>query len=406
MRITAVETLRPSIQPNVCLLQLHTDVGQTGIGEAFFAASAVEAYLHDTVAPVILGTDDLLPQQAASRLAPYTGYQGGGVETRAIGAVDLALWDLLGKRAGLPVADLLGGAVRPELRVYNTCAGPGYVRTSTRQEMDNWGIGAGPGAAAGRQYEDLDAFLNRPGELAKDLRADGVTAMKVWPFDSYAERSNGTAITDAELARGLSVLEQIRSAAGAPDMDVMVELHGLWNRPCAERICTALAPYRPLWVEDPIRPDAVDALAALRRAVDVPIATGETVTGRRGFLPLLQQGAIDVVTVDIGWTGGITEARKIATLADTFGVPVAPHDCTGPVAFAACCHVVLSQPNGMIQETVRAFLRTWYAELVEGLPEVADGVVRLGSEAGLGVRLVENLAGRPGVSRRVTGLED
>ncbi|MEQ7128984.1 mandelate racemase/muconate lactonizing enzyme family protein [Actinopolymorpha sp. B11F2] len=405
MRITAVETLRPSIQPNVCLLQLHTDVGQTGIGEAFFAASAVEAYLHDTVAPVILGTDDLLPQQAATRLAPYTGYQGGGVETRAIGAVDLALWDLLGKRAGLPVADLLGGAVRPELRVYNTCAGPGYVRTSTRQEMDNWGIGAGPGAAAGRQYEDLDAFLNRPGELAKDLRADGVTAMKVWPFDSYAERSNGTAITEAELARGLSVLDQIRSA-GAPDMDVMVELHGLWNRPCAERICAALAPYRPLWVEDPIRPDAVDALAALRRAVDVPIATGETVTGRRGFLPLLQQGAIDVVTVDIGWTGGITEARKVATLADTFGVPVAPHDCTGPVAFAACCHVVLSQPNGMIQETVRAFLRTWYAELVEGLPEVADGVVRLGSEPGLGVRLVENLAGRPGVSRRVTGLED
>jgi galactonate dehydratase len=360
------------------------------------------------VAPDILGAEDLLPQQAATRLAPYTGYQGGGVETRAIGAVDLALWDLLGKRAGLPVADLLGGAVRPELRVYNTCAGPGYVRASTRQEMDNWGIGAGPGAAAGtgEQYEDLDAFLNRPGELAKDLRADGVTAMKVWPFDAYAERTNGTAITDAELASGLSVLDQIRSAAGVEDMDVMVELHGLWNRPCAERICAALAPYRPLWVEDPIRPDAADALAALRRAVDVPIATGETVTGRRGFLPLLQQGAIDVVTVDIGWTGGISEARKVATLADTFGIPVAPHDCTGPVAFAACCHVVLSQPNGMIQETVRAFLRTWYAELVEGLPEVADGMVRLGSEPGLGVRLVDNLAGRPGVSQRVTRLGD
>jgi galactonate dehydratase len=403
VRITAVETLRPSSQPNVCLLQLHTDEGHHGIGEAFFAASAVEAYLHDTVAPVILGAENLLPQQAATLLAPYTGFQGGGVETRAIGAVDLALWDLLGKRAGLPVADLLGGAVRPELRIYNTCAGPGYVRTSVRQEMDNWGIGADSGSG---RYEDLDAFLHRPGELAKDLRAEGVTAMKVWPFDSYAERTNGTAITDAELARGLAVLDQIRSTVGVDDMDVMVELHGLWNRPCAERICTALAPYRPLWVEDPIRPDAVDALAALRRAVDVPIATGETVTGRRGFLPLLQQGAIDVVTVDIGWTGGITEARKVATLADTFAVPVAPHDCTGPVAFAACCHVVLSQPNGMIQETVRAFLRTWYGDLVEGLPEVADGVVRLGSEPGLGVRLVENLAGRPGVSRRVTRLGD
>jgi galactonate dehydratase len=406
VRITAVETLSPSLQPNVCLLHLHTDEGLTGIGEAFFTPSAVEAYLHDTIAPVILGTDNLLPQQAATQLAPYTGYQAGGVETRAIGAVDLALWDLLGKRAGLPVADLLGGAVRPELRVYNTCAGPGYVRTSARQEMENWGLGgAGATDTTNRSYEDLDAFLNRPGELAKDLRAEGLTAMKVWPFDSYAERTNGTAITDAELARGTSVIDQIRSAVG-DDMDVMVELHGLWNRPCAERICAALTAYRPLWVEDPIRPDAVDALAALRRAVDVPIATGETVTGRRGFLPLLQQGAIDVVTVDIGWTGGISEARKVATLADTFGVPVAPHDCTGPVAFAACCHVVLSQPNGMIQESVRAFLRTWYAELVEGLPVVADGVVRLGSEPGLGVRLADNLAGRPGVSQRVTRLQD
>ena len=95
-------------------------------------------------------------------------------------------------------------------------------------------------------------------------------------------------------------------------------------------------------------------------AVDVPIATGETVVGRRGFLPLLQRGAVDVVTADVQWTGGLTEARRIATLADAFGVPVAPHDCTGPVTFAACVHLVVSQRNGLIQETVRAFLRTWY----------------------------------------------
>jgi galactonate dehydratase len=186
----------------------------------------------------------------------------------------------------------------------------------------------------------------------------------------------------------------------------MVELHGLWNRPAAERICSALTPYQPFWVEDPIRPDAVDALAALRRDIDVPVATGETVTGRRGFLPLLRHGAIDVATVDVQWTGGITEARKVATLADTFGVPVAPHDCTGPVTFAACCHVVLSQPNGVIQETVRAFLRTWYAELVEGLPVVEAGVVRLTGAPGLGVRLRDGLTDRPGVTRRVSHLQD
>jgi len=121
---------------------------------------------------------------------------------------------------------------------------------------------------------------------------------------------------------------------------------------------------------------------------------------------LLDKQAIDVATVDVQWTGGITEARKVASLADTFGVPVAPHDCTGPVTFAACCHVVMSQPNGMIQETVRAFLRTWYGELVEGLPIVENGVVRLNDEPGLGVRLVAGLADRPGVLRRVSRLED
>jgi L-alanine-DL-glutamate epimerase-like enolase superfamily enzyme len=109
-----------------------------------------------------------------------------------------------------------------------------------------------------------------------------------------------------------------------------------------------------------------------------------------------------VVTVDVQWTGGITEARKVAALADTYGVPVAPHDCTGPVSFAACLHLVMSQPNGLIQETVRAFLRTWYADLVVGLPEVVDGRITPTREPGLGLRLVDGLADRTDVQRRIS----
>ena len=130
MKIVALETLRPTAQPNLLLLRLHADDGATGLGEAFFGGAAVEAYLHDTAAPVLLGERHPTPERTARLLAPYVGYQGGGVETRGNGAVDMALWDLLGKRAGLPVVDLLGGAVRDRVRVYNTCAGPGYVRTS------------------------------------------------------------------------------------------------------------------------------------------------------------------------------------------------------------------------------------------------------------------------------------
>ena len=386
MKIISLETFRPSVQPNVTLLRLKTDDGLTGLGEAFFAAGAVEAYLHENVAPVLLGLEEPRPERVAKLLAPYVGYQGGGVETRAIGAVDLALWDLLGRRAGLPVVDLLGGAVRDRIPIYNTCAGSGYVSASSRQESKNWGLGRTS------TFEDLDAFLHRPAELARELREEGIPGMKVWPFDPGAEKTGGTEILPGDLERGVAVVRAIREAV--PEMNLMVELHGLWGLRAAETICRAVEPFRPYWVEDPLRPDAADALAKLAGEVDVPIATGETCVGRRGFLPLLQRGAVDIVTADVQWTGGLTEARKIASLADTFGVPVAPHDCTGPVTFAACVHLVMSQPNGLVQETVRAFLRTWYRELVDGIPEVAAGSVAPTREPGLGLTLRPGLEGR------------
>lgn len=397
MRITALETLRPAFQPNVLVLVLRTDDGAVGLGDAFFGSAAVEVQLHENVAPVLLGVDDPTPEWAARRLAPYVGFQGGGVETRANGAVDVALWDLMGQRAGLPVVDLLGGAVRDRMSIYNTCAGPGYVGTSVRQESANWGIGSD-----GR-YEDLDAFLHRPAELARELLAEGVRGMKVWPFDIAAEQTGGTDITTADLDRGLAVVESIREEVGF-DLDVMIELHGMWYRPAAERICAALTPFRPYWVEDPVRPDGVDSLAHLASAVDVPIATGETCIGRRGFLPLFEAGAVDIATLDTMWSGGLTEGRKIAALADTFGIPIAPHDCTGPISFAACVHLVSSQPNGLIQETVRAFLRTWYGELVDGLPEIVDGTIAPTRQPGLGIQLRPDFADRPDVHRRVTEL--
>ncbi|HEY3686915.1 MAG TPA: mandelate racemase/muconate lactonizing enzyme family protein [Streptosporangiaceae bacterium] len=397
MKIAAVETVRPHDQPNVLFVLLHDEDGRTGLGEAFFAARSVERHLHTDAAPVLLGLDDAAPERVAGVLASYTGYAGAGVETRANGAVDIALWDLLGKRSGLPLCELLGGPVRTRLPVYNTCAGPGYVKGSTRQVAANWGLPDG----APDPLDDLYAFLNDPARLARELYDEGLRAMKVWPFDPAAEATGGTAIGREELAYGVGVVEAIRAELGF-DMDVMVELHGLWQRPAATKIMNALAPLRPYWVEDPIRPDAVDALALLSRDTDAPIATGETRVGRRQFAPLLAAGAVDVVTVDVQWTGGVTEARKVAALADGYAVPVAPHDCTGPASLAACVHLTASQPNGLIQETVRAFLRTWYADLVTGLPEIADGHVEVPRSPGHGVALRAGVADRPDVTRTVT----
>ncbi|WP_329519212.1 mandelate racemase/muconate lactonizing enzyme family protein [Spirillospora sp. NBC_01491] len=395
MKITALETIRPHVQPNLLFVRLHTDTGLIGLGEAFFGARAVEAYLHETAAPVLLAADEVNPGRISRQLTGYLGYQGAGAETRGNGAVDIALWDLLGQASGLPLVDLLGGAVQEDVEIYNTCAGPGYVSTSTRQESGNWGL-SGEG-----RYEDLDAFLNEPARLARELWDEGVRGMKVWPFDLAAERTGGNDISPADLERGLAVVRAIREEVGF-DMRLMVELHGLWNRPAAEKIINGLAPYRPYWVEDPLRADATAAYAELARVPGVPVAAGETCVGQRGFQALLDTGGVDVLTLDIQWTGGLTEARKVAALADARGIPVAPHDCTGPATLASCVHFACAQPNGLIQETVRAFLRTWYDELVTGLPVIEDGRIRPGRAPGHGVRLRDGVADGAAVERWVT----
>lgn len=383
MRIIELETIRPRIQPNLCLVRLHTDIGICGLGEAFYGAAAVEAYLHDDVAPVLLGMVDPAPETLSRRLAPYVGYQAGGAEQRGNGAIDMALWDLLGQQTGLPIVRLLGGEPRSGIRIYNTCAGPDYVSSTIRQNSANWGLPAEP---APQRYEDLQGFLTRPGALARELADEGITGMKIWPFDRAAERTGGMDLSASELAVGVGIVEEIRAEVGW-DMDVMIELHGLWDRRSATRIADALTELRPYWIEDPLRPDAVDALAGLRSDIEVPVAAGETCLGRRGVLPLLQRGAVDIVTVDVGWTGGLTEAKKISDMADTFTVAVAPHDCTGPVSLAVAAHLVSAQPNGLIQETTRAWLRTWYQDIAEGLPDVSDGFLRLSDAPGHGVRL-------------------
>lgn len=399
VKIVGVETLRPERQRNLCFVRLRADDGSTGLGEAFYGGRAVEAYVHETAAPILLGTVAPRPVPIAEQLRPYVGYQGAGAEMRGNGAIDGALWDLLGKSAGLPLVELLGGPCRDRVRTYNTCAGTEYVSRSTRQHSSNWGTSAG---STGR-YEDLAAFFERPGELARELRDEGYFGMKIWPFDTAAERTGGYAISSDELAAGVSIVEQIRDAVGR-DIEILIELHGLWNPSCAVEIGRALEPYDPFWIEDPVRPDLVDGLRRVVDEVAIDVAVGETVTGRRGFGSLLDRQAVQIATVDIGWCGGLTEALKIASMADAHGVPIAPHDCTGPVSLALDAHLVCSQPNGLVQETARAFHRTWYGDFATGFPEIVDGWLMPGSSPGHGVELVPGFEDREDVHVKVSAL--
>ncbi len=383
MKITGFETIRLGEFPNLLWLHILTDQGLIGLGETFFGPRAIEAYIHETVAPLLLGKPALqMDRHARTLQSQYLGFSGTGVEMRAASAVDIALWDLFGQATGQPLYQCLGGLSHERVRIYNTCAGYRYVRGAIGQKTDNWGLDA----KAEGPYEDLDAFLHRADELAHSLLEQGVTAMKIWPFDFAAEATEGRHIAAADLEQAMGPFRKIREAVGGR-MDTMAELHSLWTPPAAEQVLRALAEIRPFWVEDPIKMVNADLLASLRARSGVPICASETIATRRAFREFLQADAVDVVMLDLSWCGGIGEAKKIATLAEAWGRPVAPHDCTGPVVLTASVHLSLNCPNTLIQETVRAFTTGWYREVMTELPDIRDGFVYPMSGPGLGTRL-------------------
>ncbi len=398
MKITAIETLRVVEFANLLWLRVHTDEGVAGLGETFFMPQSVEAYVHEAVAPKVLGRDPLAIDRIARDLTGYLGFRATGAEMRGNSALDIALWDLFGKVTNQPIAQLLGGFSRPRIRTYNTCAGTAYMRGNIGQRSGNWGLGAT------RDYDDLDAFLNRADELAAELLAEGITAMKIWPFDLAAERNDGQYIAPHELKTALVPFEKIRRSVG-DRMDVMVEFHSLWQLLPAMTIAKALAPFNTFWHEDPIR---MDSLASLKRYAEVspaPICASETLATRWAFRDLLETGAAGVVMLDLSWCGGLSEARKIAAMAEAWHLPVAPHDCTGPVVLCASTHLSLNAPNALMQESVRAYYRTWYRDLVTALPDVADGYITVPPGPGLGMDLLPDIEQRFTVTKRMSELE-
>ncbi|MCA1493533.1 mandelate racemase/muconate lactonizing enzyme family protein [Sinorhizobium alkalisoli] len=390
MRITALETLRTEEFSNVLWVRVHTDEGTIGLGETFYGAGAVEAHIHDTLAGRLLGQDPLRIEALNRVMTDLPMAQAStGVEYRAASAIDIALWDLFGKVCGQPVHQMLGGLAADRLRVYNTCAGYGYVRSHNIRPVDTWNIGAGEGP-----YEDLAGFMTDAGALAENLLESGISAMKIWPFDPPAQENRGLFITAEQMKKAIEPFEKIRKTVG-DKMEIMVEFHSLWNLPTAKKIARALEPYSPTWYEDPIRMNSPQALAEYAAATDVWVCASETLGSRFPYKDMLERNAAHVVMVDLCWTGGLTEGRKIASLADTYHRPFAPHDCTGPVGFAAAIHASFSQPNTLIQESVRAFYTGWYKELVTVVPTIKDGYVLPMQGPGLGTDLLPEVYLRP-----------
>jgi galactonate dehydratase len=393
MKITALETIRFKGFPNSLWVEVHTDAGIVGLGETHFGVLPIETWVHEWAAPHLLGKD---PRniEAINRyfLNFYLGFASTGMEVRGTSAIDIALWDILGQETGKSICALLGGPSRERIRTYNTCAGYQYMRGKPEQRVASWGL-AGRKSDA-RPYEDLDAFLHRAGELAESLLAEGYEGMKIWPFDPYAEASNGTHISPAELKLALAPFEKIRKAVG-DRIDIHVEFHSLWNLPMAIKLAKALEPFQPYWFEDPLKMSNLDALADYARRTDVWVTASETLGTRFGFRELFEKQAVSVCMFDIGWTGGISEARKIAAMAEAYHLPIAPHDCTGPVLLAAAVQLSQHAPNTLVQEVVRAYYHDWYRDIITELPPLEHGYIRIPDGPGLGTRLLPDLKQRP-----------
>jgi L-alanine-DL-glutamate epimerase-like enolase superfamily enzyme len=373
VKVAAVETVRLAAHPEYLWVLVETDDGLIGTGETMPRVAAVERIVHEVLAPFLIGADpapEAVWQRAFQALA-YHGY--AGAELRALSAVDIALWDLLGQAAGLPVHRLLGGPCRERVPLYNTCVSHGPIR-------------------------DHERFLHDPAGLARELVDEGFTAMKIWPLDDYSVPSGGQRIDRRALDQARRPFAAIRDAVG-DQIEVALEGHSCWNLPSAIRIAHALAEFRPMWLEDVLPAGDPGAWAELRRATDIPVCGSERLFTRYGLAPFLDANAFDIVKQDLCWTGGFTEFVKIAAQAAARELPVAPHNCHGPVGAMATLHAAAAIPNLYLMESVRSFARGFHADLVDGPIIYEQGHALVPERPGLGISLTAAVLDDPATNR-------
>ncbi|MFH1006396.1 MAG: mandelate racemase/muconate lactonizing enzyme family protein [Candidatus Latescibacterota bacterium] len=375
MKITRIETIECPEYGSIIWIRIHTDEGFIGLGETYSLTEPVKTLIERVFGPAyLLGKDPLQIEALWRGMFDRCNHAGwSGAEMRAMSAIDLALWDILGQKAGLPIYQLLGGACRDRIRIYNT---------------------SGP-------YKSFD-FMKNADEYAQYLLETGIDAMKIWPFDGFARESGGQYLSLAQLEKALEPVRKVRKAVGNA-MDLAIECHGHWNLNCAVRIAHALEEYEVMWLEDMIKPDNLDAYEQLSKATRLPLIVSERLLTRYQFLPVMQRGIARIINPDVEWCGGISEGKKIATMAETYQLPVAFHNYGGPLLNFASAHVAASTPNMMMLETGLNLLEIWQNAVITNPVVVKDGHMALPEGPGMGTALREDFLERDDVTIGTVG---
>jgi L-alanine-DL-glutamate epimerase-like enolase superfamily enzyme len=378
-KITRIETVYwkshddAPFWPHWTWVKIDTDSGVSGIGETY-PRNPVEAAAVHSAARSLLGRDPRDIERIWADLYRAFDFQiAGGAEIRALSAIDLALWDLLGKHLNAPVYRLIGGKANPRVRLYNTCFP--------------------------YKYE----FNREPEKIMRELiETRGIKAIKIWPFDGAASRNKNQYITAQDIDAALAPVKKLRDTFGS-EIEIAIEFHGQWNVTSAIRIAHALEPYRPMWLEDMLMPGNYHQYHELASATSLPLIAGERMAGKMQFEQMLESRTLKYVMFDVTWCGGLTEARKIAAMADAYELPIAPHTAGGPLLFYASTHLSTSVPNLWIQESCQRFYERDWPSMLEDPIAPRDGFISAPEESGFGMRIKPEAWNHPAAVRQVSG---
>lgn len=354
-------------------VKIDTDSGLSGIGETYPRNSVEAAAIH-ALAESLMGRDPRDIERIWADLYHSIDFQiAGGAEIRALSAIDLALWDLLGKSLNAPVYRLLGGKANPRVRLYNTCFPYKYD------------------------------FNREPEKIMRELiDTRGIRAIKVWPFDGAAARNGRQYITPQDIDQALVPIKKLRDAFGF-DIEIAVEFHSNWSVASAVRIAHALEPYKPMWLEDMLMPGNFHQYRELAAATSLPLIAGERMANKMQFEEMLESRALKYVMFDLTWCGGLTEGHKIAAMADAYQLPIAPHTAGGPLLFYASTHLTTASPNVWIQESCQRFYERDWPAMLENPIAPEGGFIRVPEEPGFGMRIKPEAWNHPAAVRQVSG---